>query len=350
MNLSNFKIGRVSFPEFLWAWTPLIFFVIAIVAANFLLGAIINEEKGFNPFSPEIKILKTVSGDRIGTFAELTGRIFWSISVLFFFLSIASIYIVMLWNVFSALDRSISKVVMVVLIIILSAVGASNLVNFDDTFGFNVPLLGNSIYKVSSAFHIVDSIQSLSVATLFSLSVVLSILSWHTSAEVFPKNEVKTGKEVTRDIYCITRTKRRVQALLYMGAIVLVAGTIQTTALYTWAISMIDNSSAMTNTGTTVVKYFANLEDVPIVLSSLNGAFYSILLFTVFTPSLLHLRLLSLKLACLVCNEKSIQEQESWLLENSLIGSGLQQVISILLMLAPAMAGGPLSMLLDIAV
>jgi hypothetical protein len=352
----------------------MIFFVAAIAMASVLLEDIISsgdtgcnpstlsmqhvvtsennssEVKNCNPFTPQVEILKAESGKIIGRFAELSGRISCSEAALLFFLSIAALYVVMLWNVFIAVRQSILQILIIGLFILAIALLVGHGLSIANSFGFNEPLLGPTVYSVSSALKVVDIIQSLAVATLFSLAVVLSVLNWRTSEEVLVNDEINLTKSNAEEIYWLATMKRRVQALLYLGAIVLVAGTIQTSALYTWAISMIDPSIDMASSGAAGAYYFGQLQDVPKLMGFLNGAFYSILLVTVFTPAFVHFRLLSLKLARSICHETNIQEQQSWLEENSLSGTGVDQIVSILLMLAPVIAGGPFSMLLDIAV
>lgn len=349
MKLGNKKIDRLTFVGATWAWTPFIFLIVAVAIANYLLGEIIScEPSTCNPFTPAIEILSNDLQKPVGTFSELSGRISWSISVLLFFLAIIVIYSVMLWNVFVTTQKPSLPMVMIVLIVVIAII-ANSVEGFSDTFKFNSAFLDPSVYAVSSAYAFVDIIQILGITTLCGLAITLSILNWCASETVLKDEEVNEEKGSVDSIYQLATLQGRVKTLLYLAALVLVAGTIQTSTLYTWAVSMINNEGLVANSGTAALHYFDDITKLPGTMSFLSGAFYSILLFTVFTPALVHLRILSLKLARANSEKTTIGEQQTWLENNSLGSSATQQILSILLMLSPIITGGPFAMLLDLA-
>lgn len=349
MKIGNNNIDKLTLVGATWAWAPFIFLIIAVAIANYLLGVIIScEPSTCNPFTPAIEILSNDARTPVGTFSELSGRIAWSISVLLFFLAIIVIYSVMLWNVFVTTRNPSLPMIMIVLVVVIAII-ANRVEGFSDTFKFNSAFLDTSVYAVSSAYAFVDIIQILGITTLCGLAITLSILNWCASETVLRNDDVNRETDSADNIYQLAALQGRVKTLLYLAALVLVAGTIQTSTLYTWAVSMINNEGLVANSGAVELHYFDDLTKVPGTMSFLSGAFYSILLFSVFTPALVHLRVLSLKLARTNSEKITIQEQQTWLENNSLGGSATQQIFSILLMLSPIITGGPFAMLLELA-
>jgi hypothetical protein len=134
----------------------------------------------------------------------------------------------------------------------------------------------------------------------------------------------------------LAHAQKRIRVLLYLGAIALVAGTLQSSALYTWAITMLDPG-----------EYYSNSSDIPQAMGILNGAFYSIFLAGVFVPAIAHLRTQGLTLVEAILSDASAAERKKWLEDNAIEGTLPRQLLNALAVSAPLLAGGPLVSLLE---
>jgi hypothetical protein len=127
---------------------------------------------------------------------------------------------------------------------------------------------------------------------------------------------------------------RRLQSVLFAGAAVLVAGIIELDALYGWAASVAslakpDNSAAILITAATVP----------------TGTFFSLFLTAVYVPAALILRDRAAALARIALPGTAMPEQARWLQENGLATPVSSQITSLVALLGPVLASGPLNAL-----
>jgi hypothetical protein len=127
----------------------------------------------------------------------------------------------------------------------------------------------------------------------------------------------------------------RLRTVLYLGAALLVTGTLQNTAMHQIPVALIDGPQA------------ADLGNVARAVCAATGTFWTLLLAAVYTPCALTLRYRAADLARRENPAQSMAEQSKWLARHDLsvsFGQGAKHVIAVL---GPLLAGLPSSMLLQ---
>lgn len=127
---------------------------------------------------------------------------------------------------------------------------------------------------------------------------------------------------------------RRLQSVLFAGAAVLVAGIIELDSLYRWAVT-----TAGITTPKDAVSVISAAATVP------TGTFFSLFLTAVYVPAALILREHASTLARIALPGTAEPVQAKWLQENGLITPISSQITSLLALLGPVLASGPLNTL-----
>jgi hypothetical protein len=128
---------------------------------------------------------------------------------------------------------------------------------------------------------------------------------------------------------------RRLQAVLFAGAAVLVAGVIEVDALYSWAVSLADLTNYPDGAGKAVTATAV----VP------TATFFSLFLAAAYIPAALILRQRAATLAIIAVGTTAQADRSKWLQDNGLSISISTQVSSVVALLAPILAGTPLNAL-----
>jgi hypothetical protein len=126
---------------------------------------------------------------------------------------------------------------------------------------------------------------------------------------------------------------RRLQAVLFAGAAVLVAGVIELDGLYTWAVSIAELSGYPKNAAT-VIKASATVS---------TGTFFSLFLTAAYIPAALILRQRVGTLASVATGTVELTKQSEWLRDHGLSTSLVTQISSVFALLGPILAGAPLN-------
>jgi hypothetical protein len=128
---------------------------------------------------------------------------------------------------------------------------------------------------------------------------------------------------------------RRLQAVLFAGAAVLVAGVIEMDALYHWATTVatlpgLPKGTAEAITASAIIP---------------TGTFFSLFLAAAYVPAALILRERALELASTALPSEGPAAQGEWLQKRGLGISVSAQLTSLMALLGPVLAGGPLNAL-----
>lgn len=121
---------------------------------------------------------------------------------------------------------------------------------------------------------------------------------------------------------------QKARLLLYLGAVVLVSGTIELRALNNIPVAWLPTSK---------VKIVTNLAAT---ISSFAGAAFSIGLISLYVPTHGVLYLRAVELAREMGG--SLKDQREWLEANGIVASPWKRVLTLLTLLGPVLAGGPL--------
>lgn len=139
--------------------------------------------------------------------------------------------------------------------------------------------------------------------------------------------------------------QKLIRKLLYVGALALVTGALQSSALYSWGVTMIPSE---------MLKAYnfdpSKSTGIPQLMGALNGAFYSILLGVIFAPAFIQLGAIADRLLEQAKPNAVESERNTWRLEYALDSSVPQKLLSALAILSPMLAGGPLTSLIEIIV
>lgn len=267
-------------------------------------------------------------------FSELSGRLAWSISILFFALTATFTFVAILRTIIDGLE-SPKLLLGIIIIFVVAGVITVRSLPPGQTFEFNNTFLTGTVFRVAPAEDFVDAVEFTGPMLLVGLSIAVSLILLRASRMSVSTPELPTA--------AIARTlaaqQTSVRLLLYVGALTLVAGTLQASALYSWAMSMLTQPEGVT--------YASKLSDIPQAMGILNGAFYSIFLAGIFVPAIAQLRAQAHRLADMAMPDAPAAERNKWLEENAVAGTLPRQLVSAVAVTAPLLAGGPLVALLE---
>lgn len=216
---------------------------------------------------------------------------------------------------------------------ILAKLGAALLVPVALAFAAASPL-GNKRYVTSEILEIMLPEVMSTVGLLWAATLIAAFLVVAGACACLldvgrgppPGAEIDRHNELAASL---NAQSRRLQSVLYAGAAVLVAGVIEVDALYHWALSMTSLSAQ--------AKAITTSATVP------TGTFFSLFLAAAYVPAALILRERGLALAQAVLPLEGPAARGQWLQSNGLAISVTSQVASLLALLGPVLAGGPLN-------
>jgi hypothetical protein len=265
-------------------------------------------------------------------FTEVKGRLAWSVSILFAVLAIGATFAAALAVVGIASGRGQGRAAGWLLVLL--PIPVYRLLTQNDAWKFNRVLLDCTAYHGTQAAAFVAIIETLAYAALLALAIANGCILYRAVRFQGPIR-TKTASAAVR----LARRQRQMRLLLYTGAAALVAGTVEVTALYTWAASLTDPK----------LHWGVEGNEIAQSMGLLTGSFYSILLAAIFLPVFAVLRTQAERLADLANPTNLGAVRSKWLADNSLEASIPKQIISLLAVLAPAIAGGPITKLFEVA-
>lgn len=131
----------------------------------------------------------------------------------------------------------------------------------------------------------------------------------------------------------LVRQLRRLQVLLYVSALALVAGVVEVTALMRWSTVLLPSSAAADA-----------IRSLATIWPAIVGTTYTLLLIAVFVPAMAILAHRGRALA----PDRDPKAADRWMEEQGLRSPLTAQVSRVLAVLGPLLAGGPAPLLLDL--
>lgn len=328
--------------QWMVAWVPLA----ALLATGLFSTLIVNSvitcglperevQRRCIPHEPDVTSVITAGHTVVSRpFAELRGRLTWSISMLFFAFTITATLVMILKSSIDAC-RSLRlpfKTVMLITIGLFLVMAAlmGVLLGWGQSLDFNKQFLTTTVYRIASAEPFVTAVVAMAPVSLVGLAISVSLI-------LLRSNSMSNNKlSLQARVNALGSDQRRVRLLLYVGALALVAGTLQASALYSWAGTMLD------------LRNYGYAADITNTMGILNGSFYSILLAGIFAPAMVQLRVQARSLAEEAKPDVPAAERNKWLDENGIAGTVPRQLYSALAVAGPLIAGGPIVALLEL--
>lgn len=268
-------------------------------------------------------------------FGELQARLTWCLAALFYLMSVFGLVLVASGMITGSTresdraDRFITGLWIVAGIALAPALGGHDLL-------FNAELLGRTVYKRANIGVTVDVIEFLAVVALAALGVASSRLLVQANNKVVAPSIPPAVAAVW-----LARLQRRAQTLLNVGAIALVAGTLQVKTLYAWAATMI----APATKGAPAESYYAGSDSMSGAMGMLSGALYSLLLAAIFVPCFAQLQRHANQLADREASVTDAPTRAAWLASHGLDATIVRKALGTLAMLAPLIGGSLASVL-----
>ncbi|HWL41086.1 MAG TPA: hypothetical protein VNO75_12705 [Gemmatimonadaceae bacterium] len=322
---------------------PIIFLVIALLLSAFLVvvvqncrptnaSLVVRQLGASRPPCAQHKVSLAPEarpdGKKVEMFDHLRGGLTWALLVLAFGLAVVATLVASVRILLS--ERARKNVWMRVLEFSGVALVAGLALPTGNGLQIGENLLGGTVYLIPTVEHIVGFAGGLAAVTLVALTMaVCAILADAASA-----GTEDDPAPITDPISRIRNAQEDARMLLYAGAVCLAAGTLQVSAIYSWGISMLAPDGS----------FYVSTEGIPEAMGMLNGSFFSILLAIIFLPVFLQLRARAVVLAR---NAKpgSELERRKWMEEQGIQLSITKQLATIAAMLAPFVAGGPITSL-----
>ena len=264
------------------------------------------------------------------TYAQILGRLTWATSVLFAVLTVGACLIAALIVVGSPRSMYSWRNLAVVLPALPFALYTPS--QRGGAWRFNENLLGWTAYSGTNAQLFVSVVEALAFSALTGIAFAAGCVLYRTTVR-----RHGTSDEIEARLVDLARHHRHIRLLLYTGAAALVGGTLEVTALYQWAVNLLDPTYARVE----------DSKDLPQAMGLLTGSFYSLLLASIFVPTYGTLRVHAEHLADNAKPTATAAERKAWLIDNAIDASVPRQILSILAVLSPLIAGGPVTQILD---
>lgn len=256
---------------------------------------------------PQVAEPETVPAIGYARLSETRARLIWGISILFAALTIGTTLTAALLIV--GIPTSVRSWRSLALALPVIPILLAWIVHTGGAWDFNETMLDSTVYHGTSAKYFVTGIETLAYSTLVALAVATGCILFRISPWPRP---VPTPTAALR-VSALARYNRRVRLLLYLGAAALVAGTLEVSALYSWAVDLLDNGA----------------KDMPQAFGVLTGSFYSILLAAIFLPTFGVLRSQAQRLADVARPGATDVARHKWLTENAIEASLPKQLVSV---------------------
>jgi hypothetical protein len=315
------------------AAVPIASLLLMVILAFFLSSTLVNCESLIGNKIPACTAhspnLLSISSAQL-QFADLNGRLTWGVLVMLTVLALTFTYAI----VFASLQLVSKEAARVAVAVIGMTTVVVTIVSFTlSTFDFNEKLLG-PVYELTRAKLWVSAVEGLAKSALFALAVGAGVVLF-ASARVIRNINAENAQKVATQL---SGHQRLLRLMLYVGAVALVAGTMEVTALYNWAVGFLTIEDG----------YVSKLELIPTAMGALNGAYYTIFLSAIFAPALMLMHGMVNSAAIVANPTASPAERSKWLSDIGVATDLPKKIFSVLAILAPMIAGGPLGKLLEI--
>jgi hypothetical protein len=269
------------------------------------------------------------AGDLPSMSRHLFVRLAWGISAMGFALvalGSLSMSVFVFWSCVKELpfrERNITMVLIGVMPVLLLAVAAAS-----GDWLMSEPSITASLRK--ETMHQTEATQAVSVNTLFdkvSLLIFLALIAAASATLVSERRTALTAESLSRRL-------GQLRLLLYFGASALVLRALEMYSLYRWP-------------GAWFPAETADLIDrIAIALSTAHGAFFTAILMSLYIPAAFILRYRANWLARQVVRGTA-EEREAWMTKMGLTFSPFQEVAGLFATVAPLIAGGSVTRVLD---
>jgi hypothetical protein len=269
------------------------------------------------------------AGDLPSISRHLFVRLAWGISALGFALvalGSLSMSVFVFWSCAKELpfrERNIAMILIGVMPVLLVAAAAAS-----GDWLMSEPSITSTLRK--ETMHRTEATQAVSVNTLFdkvSMLVFLALIAAASATLISPLRTALTAESLSRRL-------GHLRLLLYFGASALVLRALEMYSLYRWP-------------GAWFPAETADLIDrIAIALSTAHGAFFTAILMSLYIPAAFILRYRANWLARQAVRGTA-EEREAWMMKMGLTVSPFQEVAGLFATVAPLIAGGSVTRVLD---
>lgn len=308
---------------------PVVVFLLTVALASELTARVVNCDLAADctPHIPAVKAIPLENAPML-PFSELRGRLTWCLSVLAVAVTV-SLLLGATLETMGVVRRPRIRVLLRTCTV--GAVLLLGLRGMDGTYAFNEAFLGETVYSLTPSTRLgVAFAEGMGHAALLGLVLSVAAVLYAAARSVHLDAPVESARAAEE----LSVHQRRMNTLLNLGALALVAGTLESSALYSWANTMFLPADI----------YFGKdgTNDLPAAMGLLTGAFYSLFLTAVFAPGFGLLRRMANQLAVAANPDATVSDRQTWLEKHALDASLPKHLVSALAVLAPTIAGGPL--------
>ncbi|HTE41770.1 MAG TPA: hypothetical protein VK629_13135 [Steroidobacteraceae bacterium] len=303
----------------------------AAVAVVLLITAYVNETIALDSLSFDSQPLyeQSMSEQGVSLVAAATylrARTGWGVPAIGFALvAIAAVLTALFVIAQSFKDLAIRDRIRGSITIILAAAALLAAAIYAGESVISEPAVTSELRKAT--MHRTTATHAVAMSTMFdtiSYLVFLLLLAAASASLVWSKTSAPTPASLALRL-------RQTRWLLYAGAAALVLRAIEMHALYRWPSVWLSKEMG------------AAVDQMALSLSTAHGAFYSAVLMALYLPTALTLRMRSKSLA--IAAVGGGEQQEAWLAKEGLSLSPFKEMTSLMITLAPLLAGGPVSKL-----
>ncbi|HEX8318545.1 hypothetical protein [Longimicrobium sp.] len=327
---------REFLPRYLWL-APIVSTYPLLVFCIWIYGYALGHTTGW---SEHLHVLPTAD-----TGVTSLGALLWGASVILFLSVAAASMVVLVSTVYGQLKEQFETRPQPATIVALLA---SFAVFFMLVFHPRSPLSGKPYYVTMQFAHGVlpggtkHILTSLWVLTLVASLLVVggaaaTLAGLHASGRILlsldRRDEMDDEAARQRLVVPLAARSRRLQTVLFAGAAVLVAGVVEIDALFHWAVGRANLTAYPTGTGTFIIS----------AATVSTGTLFSLYLAFVYLPAALILRQQGMMLAERLRPNALPAAQAEWLEENGVGLSVATHVSTVVALMGPFLAGGPLN-------
>jgi hypothetical protein len=266
------------------------------------------------------------------TYAELTNRMMWGAAVFVFSLlafATTAVAVIHIWPAVRQLTKRDRWVTIVTVFAVLAlGVAADRFIDADSVTVLlrRDPDTSAALLRmpVEAMLGIVDSLVA-AVTVTVALAVGACAVPWRPDL----------------DALTLRRAGQSLQTLLWLSALVLVAGVFQVTALYTWAFTVVMPSPGIPG-------YLTDIKQATSASAAIIGILHSASLCVIFLPVFALNRGSARRLAARDLPEGTEEDREKWLTARALHAPLARQLANAVALLAPVLAGAPGALLLQV--
>lgn len=200
---------------------------------------------------------------------------------------------------------------------------------------FNCPLQVGGVTEILAAafrrlgIREVETLLALSQAFAVGAALLLLIAASATLKPSAATDNTEAGRE-------LRRRQRLLQVVLYLGAVVLVAGTVQVVTVYQVPVPLLAGEAER-----------AAMSRLAQGLSVATGGLWTLVLLAIYAPAALILRHRATRLAGHAFDSREAESEESWLEEMGLASSWTSQLARLAAVASPLLTSGPAALLIE---